>query len=136
MIPESIDFNNVIEDGAYTIQPSKTYKLDLVSKHIIGTIDGRDAVLQAVRKILDTDRYAYEIYDGSYGHELVKLVGKDFNYIKARLPQIVEEALTQDERITGISNMNIRRISIDEVEISFIVNTIYGDVPYSKEVRI
>ena len=34
--------------------------------------------MQAIRKIMGTERYAFVIYTANYGIELQRLVGKDF----------------------------------------------------------
>ena len=103
MIPNSTN----VELTNYEIQPSLTYKLDLENKRIMGTVDNSDSVFQAIQKILNTDKYAYDIYDWNYGHELLKLVGKEFSYIEVKLPQIIEEALLQDDRIKEITDFEI-----------------------------
>ena len=101
MIPSSTN----IELSNYEIQPSLTYKLDLENKRIMGKVNNSDSVFQAIQKILSTDKYAYDIYDWNYGHELLKLVGKEFSYIEVKLPQIINEALLQDDRIEGAVKM-------------------------------
>ena len=42
--------------------PSKTYRIDFQTGRISGTVDGRDAMVQAIRKILQTERFQYLIY--------------------------------------------------------------------------
>lgn len=120
----------------YEIQPSLTYKLDLDNKRIIGKTNNSDAVLQAVEKILSTDKYAYDIYDWNYGNEILKLVGKEFNYIKVKLPQIIEEALLQDDRIKEITDLVIEQKSIDTVFVSFNVVSIFSTINYTMEVNV
>src|SRR5690606_27931875 len=51
-------------------QPSRTYKLEFARGRVAGMTDGLDAIKQAVYKILQTDRFRYEIYSFDYGHEL------------------------------------------------------------------
>lgn len=120
----------------YEIQPSLTYKLDLNNKRIIGKVDNSDSVFQAIQKTLSTDKYAYDIYDWNYGHEILKLVGKEFNYIKVKLPQIINEALLQDDRIKEITDFKIEQINIDTAMASFKVITIFSTLNYSMEVKI
>ena len=132
MIPESANVNLT----NYEIQPSLTYKLDLENKRIIGKVNDSESVFQAIQKILSTDKYAYNIYDWNYGHELLDLVGKDFNYIAVRLPQIIEEALLQADRIKEITDMEVTQVSVDTVSASFKVITIYSTINYSVEVNV
>ena len=132
MIPSSAN----IELSNYEIQPSLTYKLDLENKRIMGKVDNSDSVFQAIQKILSTDKYAYDIYDWNYGHELLKLVGKEFSYIEVKLPQIINEALLQDDRIKEITDMEITQVSIDTVSVSFRVITIFSTINYTMEVNV
>ena len=132
MIPSSAN----VELTNYEIQPSLTYKLDLENKRIMGTVDNSDSVFQAIQKILSTDKYAYDIYDWNYGHELLKLVGKEFSYIEVKLPQIIEEALLQDDRIKEITDFEITQLSIDTLSVSFRVITIFSTINYTTEVKV
>ena len=132
MIPSSAN----IELSNYEIQPSLTYKLDLENKRIMGKVDNNDSIFQAIQKILSTDKYAYDIYDWNYGHELLKLVGKEFSYIEVKLPQIINEALLQDDRIKEITDMEITQVSIDTVSVSFRVITIFSTINYTMEVNV
>lgn len=132
MIPSSTN----VELTNYEIQPSLTYKLDLDTKRIMGKVDSSDSVFQAIQKILNTDKYAYDIYDWNYGNELLKLVGKEFSYIEVKLPQIIEEALLQDDRIKEITDMEITQVDIDTVSVSFKVITIFSTINYTTEVKV
>lgn len=132
MTPNSVN----VEINNYEIQPSLTYRLDLENKRISGNVDGSDSVFQAIVKILNTDKYANEIYDWNYGQELLKLIGKDFSYIEVKLPQIIEEALLQDDRIKEIDDMEITKINSDTVNVSFAVITIFSKINYSMEVKV
>ncbi len=115
--------------------PSLTYRCDFVNKRIIGTVDGRDAIVQCIKKTLSTDKYAHEIYDWYYGNEIYTLAGQSYEYIVADLPRIIEEALLVDDRILSIEDYVFTRIAIDKMEVSFTVRTVYGDVSYEMEVN-
>ena len=56
------DVNTELTELEVTTQPSKTYNLDTVRNRIGAMIDGREAIMQAVQKILYTERYANVIY--------------------------------------------------------------------------
>lgn len=134
MIPETL--NNEVEQSIedFETYPSLTYRFDFVNKRIIGKVDDKDAVLQFIKKVLDTDKYAYVIYDWYYGNELIGLVAMPYEYIIVEAPRIVEEALLVDERIKSISNFSAKKLSVDSMEMSFRVHTIYGTLPYTLEV--
>ena len=135
MIPDSPNFLADSENTEnYEILPSKTYKIDAVNKRIIGIIDGREAVMQFIRKVLNTDKYAYEIYDWYYGSELIKLVGHSYDYAVTRIPNIFRDALLVDDRITDVRDFTFTRINIDSVMVSCVVDTVYGQIKYEQEV--
>lgn len=132
MIPQTIT-PKVLEA---TVQPSLTYKIDVVNNRLIGKIDNQESVMQAIQKILDTDRYAYEIYDWNYGQQLLKLIGKDVAYCEAEIPRIVSEALLQDDRIKEVTDYKFEQTDINSLTVSFLVKTIFGDYEYDKEIKI
>lgn len=109
----------------------RTYRIDFERKRVGGMIDGKEAVVQAIWKILSTTRFAHFIYDDQYGQDIFRKIndsGLTPDYIEADMPVMVEEALLYDERITGISDFSYRIISGDSVHISFIADTIYGEL--------
>lgn len=130
------DVNTGLTELEVTTQPSKTYNLDTVRNHIGAMIDGREAIMQAVKKILYTERYANVIYGSNYGVELYRLFGKDLEFVVGDLEATITEALLTDDRIESISNFQIGRSSIDSVIASFTVNSIYGNIPMQAEVAI
>ena len=134
MITETLNSDNLIDIDEFESPPSLTYRLDFVNRRIIGKIDDKEAVMQFIKKVLDTNKYAYEIYDWYYGNELLELVGMSYDYISVEAPRIVEEALLVDDRITYIDSWSFTRLSVDSMEISFLVHTIYGDIKYTEEV--
>lgn len=134
MIPETLSDTYAAEIEEFESWPVLTYKLDFSNGRIIGKIDGRDAVIQFIRKVLNTNKYAYEIYDWYYGNELFTLLGMPYNYIIVEAPRIIEEALLVDDRIISIDSWNFTQLSHDSAEISFQVHTIYGSIAYVKEV--
>lgn len=134
MIPETLNEENLIDIEEYESPPSLTYRLDFTNRRIIGKVDDKEAVMQFIKKVLDTSKYAYEIYDWYYGNELLALVGMSYDYIVVEAPRIIEEALLVDDRITYIDQWSFKKVAVDAIEISFLVHTIYGNIKYTKEV--
>ncbi|MFC2476080.1 MAG: DUF2634 domain-containing protein [Catonella sp.] len=99
MIPESFISDVDLEEE---IEPHKTYRMNFKDNNIEGFVDGKDAIRQAIYKILGTERYAYPIYSWDYGIELSDLYGEDVRYVCAELEDRIKEALTQDERVTDV----------------------------------
>ncbi len=120
----------------FEILPTKTYMVDPVTKRIIGTVEGRDAVIQFIRKVLNTDKYAFEIYDWYYGNELLKLVGHTYDYVVTRIPNIFREALLVDDRIVDVRDFTFNKSSIDSVLVVCYIDTVYGELKYEQEVLI
>lgn len=137
MIPETQDYFMQDESSEnFEVLPTKTYKIDTVNKRIIGTIEGADAVMQFIRKVLNTDKYAFEIYDWHYGNELLKLVGQSYDYVVARVPNIFKEALMVDDRILDVRDFTFNKSGIDSIVVSCHVDTVYGVITYEQEVLI
>lgn len=135
MIPQNPDlFTEDTSTENYEVLPSKTYKIDFESGRIIGTVDGDEAVLQFIRKTLNTDKYAFEIYDWYYGAELLKLVGQSYDYVVTRIPNIFREALLVDDRITDVRDFTFNQSGLDSILVSCIVDTVYGAIKYEQEV--
>lgn len=132
MIPETIT-PKVLEA---TVQPSLTYKIDRVNKRLLGKINNSESVMQAIEKILNTDKYAYEIYDWNYGQQLLKLIGKDVAYCEAEIPRIISEALLQDDRVKEVTDYTFEQTDMNSLTVSFLVKTVFGDYEYDKEIQI
>lgn len=109
-------------------QPSRTYRLDLEKGRIRGTVDGLEAVKQAVYKILDTSRFALAIYSANYGLE--KRVGAVYS---VELERLVRDALLQDDRITAVENFSAS-IDGDEAKVSFTVVSIFGSLGVERRI--
>lgn len=107
-----------------TFHPSLTFKID--GDRIQGKIDGLQAVKQAVELILSVERFEYPIYSWDYGIETQDLIGKRREYIQGDLQRRVEEALAEDDRVTGISDFSIS-FSGETATATFTVNTIFGN---------
>lgn len=135
MIPQSPDFFAQDENSEnFLVLPTKTYRIDPVNKRIIGVIEDKEAVLQFIAKVLNTDKYAFEIYDWYYGNELSSLVGHSYDYIVTRIPAIFREALMTDDRIVDVRDFTFNKLSMDSVLVTCIVDTVYGEIKYEQEV--
>ena len=124
MLPELQD----ITVSQKVTMPSKTYKLDIANGRIVGYIDGIGAVRQAVEKILNTERYAYLIYDWFYGFGLEKYIGLDFSYIEADIKSTLEIALKNDDRIIALTNLDVSQVKLNAMYVKYQVKTTVGNV--------
>lgn len=134
MLPEASDFLEELEEesasGLDDSLPSFTYRIDFENKRIMGSVDDLDSVVQAVVKVMNTERFAYEIYDDDYGSEFESLIGQEREFVMAVIEQRVEEAVTSDDRVSGISEFELTVIRNDSIGLKFTVQTIYGDFVY------
>lgn len=119
-LPNSVNFDTDIQ---YVSQPCLTWIID--GDHISGQDDGLDAMRQAVEHILLTERYAFQIYTSDYGTETEDLIGEERDYVESELVRRVTEALTADDRVTGISDISFT-FEGDTLYMSFSVETVIG----------
>lgn len=109
-------------------QPDLTYRMG--ESVIVGKITDRiESVKQSIRHILSTERYSNPIYDDDYGVELEKYIGQDKGTIIADIENTLNEALTQDDRITKIKVNSITDgVESNSLVVEFTVYTIYGEI--------
>lgn len=131
----------VVDEFQQVQEPSLTYRMkvdqeDGTAGQFIGYIDGRDAVEQAVYKILNTERGENEIYRDQYGVEIDDLFGLPIPYVIPEVDRRIKEALLMDDRITGAVNFifDIPRRGV--LHVSFLVTSIYGDIEISQEMEV
>ena len=116
-------------------QPSLSWYINKETNRIEGTVDGQAAVRQAVEIILNVERFRWQIYRPYSGMEWDGLIGQDPGYVGAELQRRVIDALTVDDRVTGISDYDY---TVDGASLSavFTVNTVYGSIAESLEVPL
>lgn len=127
---------NILEQDFKMVQmPSKTFRLDMERKRVIGTVDGLEAVKQAVFCILNTERFEWLIYSWNYGVELNGLFGKSTGLVKAKIKKRIKEALQQDDRIQSVDTFSFEGNG-KILHVRFMVHTTYGEIMMEKEVSI
>jgi len=117
-------------------QPTKTYRLNINRETISGYGDGIEAMVQAIYKILNTERFDWIIYSWDYGIELSDLYGQDISYVCPELQRRIEEALLQDTRIKEVFEFEFDTSKRGIVSTKFRVQTIYGETNAEKVVNI
>lgn len=130
MLPDINSINQVEES-----MPSYTYNINRNTNRISGYIDDKDAIIQAIYLILQTERYESMIYNWYYGVEFDGLIGKNKDYVTSELQRVIKEALTEDDRITEVSDFDITYTD-DSALIVFLVQTNIGDITIEWEVNI
>lgn len=133
MIPQTTE--TTLTNVEFETLPSLTYALNIDTNRIHGTVDGIDAVRQAIYLILCTERYKYLIYSWNYGTELAQLIGQPIALVLPEIQRCITEALLQDDRITGVNSFDFE-VKEKKVHCSFTVNTIFGEIQSETEVAI
>lgn len=128
----SIDLTGGVE---FQSQPSLSWYINKKTNRIEGTVDGQAAVRQAVEVILHVERFRWQIYRPYSGMEWDGLIGQDPGYVGAELQRRIADAVTVDDRVTGISDYDY---TVDGSSLSavFTVNTVYGSIAESVEVPL
>lgn len=109
-----------------TTFPTRTYYVDRDLGRIISMVDELDAMDQAIDKILWTERYYWLIYSWNYGIELEDLVGQNPSYVTSEIKRRITEALLADDRVISVTDFTFYKSDIDDMTVTFTINTIYG----------
>lgn len=133
MIPSTTAY--LQQDFEIENQPTHTYKMNLVTHRIQGYTDGQEAMIQAIYKILQTERYQYIMYSWNYGIETLDLYGEPVSYVCPELERRITEALTWDDRIESVDNFEFDISKKGKVHVTFTAHTIFGDVAIEKVVN-
>lgn len=115
-------------------QPSTTYGISFERKRMKEFVKEKEAIKQAILKILGTERYEYCIYSWNYGIELVELFGKPRDYVYAEIERRITEALMQDDRIKKLKDFKLKQKG-KAIEVIFTAETNFGSIEIEKEVK-
>jgi hypothetical protein len=117
------------------VLPSKDYALDIEAGRVNGTVEGLEEVKQAIYFILNTERYEYLIYPWEYGVEFSDLIGREHSFVVPEIERRIVDALTQDDRISGVSDFEFERIK-NGLHVTFTVATSFGAVKSEVNVNV
>lgn len=127
---------SLLPDGVQIVQqPSLTWSIDKDTNRIQGEFDGYQAVKQAVEIILNVERFRWQIYLPSSGMQWDGLIGQDPGYVASEVQRRILDALLMDDRVRGISNFEYT-MSGEDFSATLTVNTVYGAVPATVEVKL
>ena len=121
-----------MDDTELELDASKTYRV--LNGRVVGWIDNKQALRQAIEKLLHTERYMYEIYTDEYGIELQALIGENFDLVEAEIWRIIKEALLADDRIVGVENIQATKLDSTSLLITFSVESIFGTLAFEEVV--
>ncbi|WP_270310366.1 DUF2634 domain-containing protein [Weissella cibaria] len=112
--------------------PTQTYRVQ--NGRIISFTDGKDAMRQAIEKILTTARFSVPWLSSSYGHDLDDLIGKSQEYASAEIERMIKEALSADDRVTSVEVTTPVELDKTTLFVKVSVVTLYGTVESTTEV--
>ncbi|WP_294975216.1 DUF2634 domain-containing protein [uncultured Leuconostoc sp.] len=128
------DTTQSVNDLQVVTLPSLTYQV--VNGRILGKTDGIESMVQAINKILRTDRFVFTIYSDQYGNDLSELIGKELPYVKAELGRVFDEALQADDRVDGAEINSVTQINKNTLLVNLTVTTMFGDATVESEVSV
>jgi len=135
---EEMDDTSLIDEETDEVEeetlPTLTYRVE--NGRITTMVDEREAMVQAVDKILKTDRFTYPIYTEDYGNDLSELFGKSFDYATVEVKRMIVEALMADDRVNSVVIDSIEKVDANTLAVSGSVDTIYGPLGVESEVAI
>lgn len=121
-----------MDDIELELDASKTYRV--LNGRVVGWIDNKQALRQAIEKLLHTERYMYEIYTDEYGIELQALIGENFDLVEAEIGRVIKEALLADDRIVSVENIQATKLDSTSLLITFSVESIFGTLAFEEVV--
>lgn len=121
MLPNNENYDDELDeelDSDFDIEtePSLTYAMKLTGEEnnedrFFGKVDEVDAIEQAILKLINTERYEYEIYSWDYGIELQDLIGQQIPYVMSEIKKRIIDAVTADDRIESVEDFEISQVS-------------------------
>lgn len=130
-----IENDNLAADFEELVIPSKTWRIDFDNNVVTTMINDLESVRQAAILILSTERFEHIIYSYQYGVELLDLFGESQPYVMSEVKRRITEALTQDDRIAGVSDFNFTR-SKRGLNVTFKVTCNVGQFNAETEVAL
>lgn len=146
MIPSDDNFDDTFDDELKAdfdlgTEPSQTYAMVLPDEEekdnfFLGLTDEEDALRQAIIKIINTERYEYEIYSWNYGIELADLFGSPMPYAMSEVKERITDAITADDRFESVEDFTVTRIRKNVLYITFTVVTTEGEEIQGMEMEV
>ena len=134
LLPTYIEDDEELEQQEESQTP-KEYEIDFKTGQLTGNIvEGLEAIKIWIWLVLQTPRYRYYVYTWDYGNEFEDLIGQGYTeeYIEAETQRMTEDCLSVNENIQGISDFSVS-MENDVLTVSFVVNTIYGDIEFKDQ---
>lgn len=121
------NFEELLEAEVLTEKQTQgliTYKP--IGNVMVGKCDDQEALIIAIKKVLQTERYQWLAYDFNYGVELQDLPQLDRILFEEIVVARVNDAISTDDRIEKLENFKFSKISKSSVLLEFTVKSIFG----------
>ena len=138
LFPAYIENETITKERKKQITPPKEYEIDFETGQLTGKIvEGKEAIKIWIWFALQIPRYRYYIYTWNYGNEFEDLIGHVHTkeYIEAEAKRMTKECLLINQHIQSITEFHIN-IEHTTLEISFVANTIYGEIAMEETLNI
>lgn len=109
------------------------FEIDFENKKIGGMINGKAAMIQAVKLALMTQRYKYPVFSHSFGTDYKSIFEEENTKAMGKIKTAICDSLLCDSRIEEISNFQFERMGT-KIAVTFTIKSIYGDILYETEV--
>lgn len=107
--------------------PSLTIGFNLESNSYTGLIDKREALIQAIYLMLNTEKSVYPIFPHWYGLETKDLYGKSADFVASELERRIKECLLTDDRISEVRDFSYV-IEKGNLSLNYTIISIFGDI--------
>lgn len=118
----------------FVTYPIQEWILDEESQTLGAPSQDLQAISQDIKFALSTERNKYPIMGSNFGVELLDLVGEDRQYVQAQVKKRIIDALSIDDRITGIGSFKFTASEMNSLSVSFVVETVLGKVNMTTEI--
>lgn len=122
------------DDESLDDEPTLTFKVE--NGRIRGKVDEQEAMIQAIDKILRTERLVFPIYSDQYGNDFNDLIGKDMAYAKVEVERMSKEALLADDRVIDVEINKVIQVGKDTLAVKGACVTVYGNIAVESEVSV
>lgn len=122
------------DDESLDDEPTLTFKVE--NGRIRGKVDEQEAMIQAIDKILRTERLVFPIYSDQYGNDFNDLIGKNMAYAKVEVERMSKEALLADDRVIDVEINKVIQVGKDTLAVKGACMTVYGNIAIESEVSV
>ena len=133
-LEDDVDTDGDDDDESLNDDPTLTFKVE--NGRIRGKVDEKEAMIQAIDKILRIERLVFPIYSDQYGNDFTDLIGKNMAYAKVEVERMSKEALLADDRVIDVEINKVIQVGKDTLAVKGACMTVYGNIAIESEVSV